>query len=142
MLAKEQSMYLDLKPNPEDAKLDRFSKNPNKIKITVYYQKKGINYFTYAQNQEGIHVGMTPVTVRKDDGPFTVESFMMGSGLKGLLEPAARLNRKRIATVFLQVKKDLEAKTGTAYDVLQALLRRNPGLELAEPAAQEAPVQS
>lgn len=46
------------------------------LKITLNYNKGGMNYFTYKDEQRGIYLGVSPVKIEKKEG-YSTESFMV-----------------------------------------------------------------
>jgi hypothetical protein len=48
--------------------------------------------------------------------------FILGRGVKKFLEPMTRLNRKRVAERQEQITRQIENRSGIAWDFLQAVL--------------------
>lgn len=84
------------------------------IKISVYYSKGGTNYFTYKQEPGAIWASVGPVT--KKDG---MESCILGKGLKTVLEPATRLNRKNVEKAFERAVAEVTMGAGAVWNVVQ-----------------------
>jgi hypothetical protein len=71
------------------------------LRVSLYYSKPGINYFTYNREAGGYWLAVTPVQVEQD-GPARIErSILMGenSGFKVLLAPATRFNARKLAAL-------------------------------------------
>ena len=105
------------------------AKDVNFLEVEVYYTLGGANYFSGGQTQRGIWLAIKPVKV--SDG---MVKFTMFDGYRDLLEAANKLNRKRVDALFDQVRSDIDAKTGKAWKLMQAVLAKD-GLALAEPVA-------
>jgi uncharacterized ubiquitin-like protein YukD len=68
------------------------------LKITLSYNLGGINYFTYKNEERGVYLGITPVTI-ENKGTHTMESFMVFSGVKELVLDMKRFNQKKFDTL-------------------------------------------
>ena len=73
--------YVKLQENPE--------RRNNFIKIYVYYDLGGYNYFTHREKPRGYYITVVPVT---RDG--VCESFTAFTGCTELLTPCARKGKK------------------------------------------------
>ncbi len=117
---------------PREAFVDAFSPggrkasaDVNAVEVDVFYSKGGLNYFSYKTEPRGYYASVMPVKVEKGDGDrFSSVAFMMMDprGRKFLLEPAARLNGKRLkvlADKVLAVKDGLADATA-AFDLERA----------------------
>ena len=85
------------------------------IKISVYYSKGGTNFYTYKQEPGAIWASISPV-MRKGDG---IETCILGKGIKCILEPATRLNRKNVEAAFQRAVAEVTMGTGQVWDVVQ-----------------------
>lgn len=78
----------------------------NHLKVSVFYDKGGINYFNYKDEARGYWASVNPVTV-STDGPFTTETYHMvmsnPMSFKVFLAPATRLNRKTLTALANKV---------------------------------------
>jgi hypothetical protein len=72
------------------------------LKVSVFYDKGGLNYFNYKDEARGYWASVHPVTF-KVDGPFAVETFhaVMSNPMsfKVFLAPATRLNRRTLTAL-------------------------------------------
>lgn len=64
------------------------------LKIQVYYDKGGMNYFTSRPEQRGYYASVTPVQVERRPGGIMVESYAAFSGVKMLVLPVQRQSPK------------------------------------------------
>lgn len=71
----------------------------NHLKVSVFYDKGGLNYFNYKDEARGYWASVNPITY-KVDGPFAVETYhaVMTNAMsfKVFLAPATRLNRRTL----------------------------------------------
>ena len=101
------------------------------LKVSVYYSKGGANYFNYNNEPSAIWCSISPIE-RKPDG---TQSMMLFSGGKFQVEPATRLNQKKVAEAFERVKAEIAAKTGKAWNIVQTVAAKcNVTLTEAAPA--------
>jgi hypothetical protein len=103
------------------------------VNVWVHYSKGGINYATYKQEARGIYVTFTPVKLERTGSGFISESFTAFTGAKFVFEEATRLNSKRVLAVYGEVERQIKAKQGIAWDILQKVVERE-GLTLVEPS--------
>ncbi|GIV43946.1 MAG: hypothetical protein KatS3mg035_1069 [Bacteroidia bacterium] len=59
------------------------------IEIEIYYSKGGANYFTGQNEQRGIYVSVSPVTLGEN-----FVSYTAFTGIKQLIKPMARFSQK------------------------------------------------
>lgn len=64
------------------------------LKIQVYYDKGGMNYFTSRPEQRGYYVSVSPVQVERRGNGIMVESYAAFSGVKMLVLPVQRQSPK------------------------------------------------
>ena len=64
------------------------------LKIQVYYDKGGMNYFTSRPEQRGYYASVTPVQVERRGNGIMVESYAAFSGVKMLVLPVQRQSPK------------------------------------------------
>lgn len=77
---------------------------PNKFLIGVIrYEMGGMNYFSGTVGKRGYYLSVTPET--HENGCV---SFMMFSGIKGLLQEAARFNQRILDTI--EVPEEMKQK--------------------------------
>lgn len=76
--------YLAVKENKE-----RFTH----LKVETYYNKGGMNYFTYKNEPRGYYLSVVPVE-RLDRGSYITESVMAFSGTKELVKEVTRKSDK------------------------------------------------
>ena len=84
------------------------------LKVSVFYNKGGINYFTYKTEPGGYWASVRPITVEVGER-FTSEKFMMfgdDRGFKVFLGPAARFNRKMLDRLAATILPQAEVLAG------------------------------
>jgi hypothetical protein len=64
------------------------------LKIQVFYNMGGMNYFNYKNEERGYYLSVTPVQVERQANGITIESYMAFSGVKELLLPVKRKSEK------------------------------------------------
>jgi hypothetical protein len=66
----------------------------NYLKIHVYYDKGGMNYFSGNVEKRGIYISVTPVTKNKSEcGTYSSEQMTAFTGTKMLIEEKARWSK-------------------------------------------------
>lgn len=65
------------------------------LKITVYYDKGGMNYLNGRVEKRGFYMSVQPVTRKQDSPGIQTESFMVFSGLRMFLLEAKRYSDKK-----------------------------------------------
>lgn len=63
-------------------------------RVRVYYNKGGINYFTYKTDARGYYLSVTPVVLERRGNGITIESCTIFSGIKALLLGVQRRSKK------------------------------------------------
>jgi hypothetical protein len=102
-----------------------------KIKVNVDYALGGINYFTGGMSPRGVYAYVTNVKQETHELPggdkWTSESFSLFSGgnLKVMLVPLNRKSQKVIDGTWEKVQKDLDARTGRIWEVVQKVAGAN-----------------
>jgi len=76
------------------------------LKIQVYYNLGGINYFTYKNEARGYYLSVSPVEVSQSNG-CTIESYTAFSGTKILLLETKRKSDKAYAQAVELSKNEL-----------------------------------
>ena len=76
--------YIELKENTSDV---------THLKVEVYYDLGGYNYFAYTEKKRGYYVSVTPVKKWTVDG-VPMESFTAFTGFKMLVKEVARKSKK------------------------------------------------
>lgn len=64
------------------------------IKIETYYNKGGLNYFTYKNETRGYYISVVPVK-RRFNGRYYTESYTAFSGVKQLILEVKRQSAKQ-----------------------------------------------
>jgi hypothetical protein len=82
-MSRRRTHLIDLEENPQATHL----------KIEVYYNLGGWNYFTGVKEGRGIYLSVSPVTRTVLKGGGTSESYKGFSGIKQLVKPMARFNQ-------------------------------------------------
>lgn len=65
------------------------TRNATHLKIEVYYNKGGMNYFTYKDEKRGYYIAVSPV-----EKSGNLESFIAFSGIKQLITEVKRQSEK------------------------------------------------
>lgn len=80
----------------------------NAIKLRMGYNKGGINYFTYKQEDRGFYLSLTPMKIEKhklDDGrEYETESYMFGSGYRIPTKPITKKSEKAFKEAIEELK--------------------------------------
>lgn len=91
------------------------------LKITVYYAKGGVNYFTGKAEKRGYWLSVTPVEIRQGVG-YQSESYMAFSGYKQfLLEVGRQSNKAYNQAVELAKQFEGSMKERVIDEVLQGV---------------------
>lgn len=90
----------------------------NHLEVHVSYRKDS--------NPRGVYLSVTPVGLHKRDGSgFESRSFMLFSGKAVLLEKCERFNPKRLDALAAATFAGIDAKTGPAWELLEAVRENN-----------------
>lgn len=73
--------------------LQEKTRNATHIKVRIYYDLGGYNYFTHKQQKRGYYISVTPVTYSNKNGIIT-EGFTAFTGEKMLLKEVTRQSKK------------------------------------------------
>ena len=65
----------------------------NNLKVHLYYDKGGYNYFTVSSEKRGVWLSVSPVNRVEGDG-YSSESYTAFSGTKVFLQDFARWSKK------------------------------------------------
>lgn len=100
------------------------------LKVTVFYDKGGVNYFNGDNSRRGYYLSVRPVTVTKFEASptcpgYTSEVFALFSGLKRFLVEAKVFSQKKF--------NDLQPDPATVNELVQAVLVQSD-LKLKEEA--------
>lgn len=109
----------------------------NRVKISVYYSKGGINYYNYKQEPSAIWASITAMEVKSENG-FKCEKYTLGKGLKVNLEPATRLNRKNVEAAFQRVLAEVTIGAGRVWNALNEVCKQENVFLLASDLATNA----
>lgn len=104
--------YIAVKENPRATHL----------KIELYYNLGGYNYFTYKQENRGYYLSVSPVS-RSDRGGVTMESYTAFTGIKQCIKTVARKSAK--------AEREAEAAAAQIENTLVSWVCEQHGLELA-----------
>jgi len=63
------------------------------LKVEVYYDKGGMNYFTGGVQRRGLYLSVSPVS-RSESGGFATESYTAFTGTKQLVKELKRFSDK------------------------------------------------
>lgn len=93
---------------------------PNKfIKVSTYYRKDGMNYFTYKTEARGYYLSVTPVERARG-----FESFVAFTGFKVLLKEVTRASKKAEAEAETIAERD--------WQKYAEIAAKESGLQIAE----------
>lgn len=78
----------------------------SELEVEIYYSLGGMNYFTGNVNPRGYYLSVTPVTFEDRGGFTSISCTLLGtySGIKTLIEPATRFNKKTFDRVVSENK--------------------------------------
>lgn len=108
--------YIEVKENP--AKVTH-------LKIELYYDLGGMNYFTGRAENRGYYLSVTPVERGMRDGGFISESYTAFTGIKQ--------NIKQVTRKSAKAESEAEKLAADAMDNLIDYVCKKNGLEIAEP---------
>jgi hypothetical protein len=91
--------YLEVLPN---------DKNITHLKVELYYDLGGMNYFSGSVEGRGIKLSISPVQRSERENGIVVESYTAFSGFKKLLKEMARFNQKTCNTFILSETEEQE----------------------------------
>ena len=91
--------YLAVLPN---------DKNITHLKVEMYYDKGGMNYFSGCHEGRGIKLSISPVQREERENKIVVESYTAFSGFKKLVKEMARYNKKTCDTFELSETEEQE----------------------------------
>jgi len=91
--------YLEVLPN---------DKNITHLKVELYYDLGGMNYFSGSVEGRGIKLSICPVQRSERENGIVVESYTAFSGFKKLLKEMARFNQKTCNTFILSETEEQE----------------------------------
>ena len=66
----------------------------NRLRVRLYYDLGGINYFTYKNEPRGYYLSVTPEEVSDRGNGFICVSTTMFSGIKALVKNVQRQSKK------------------------------------------------
>lgn len=69
--------------------------NATHLKVELYYNKGGMNYFTSNNEERGLYLSASPVALSKGDR-YSTETYSAFSGTKKLVKPMTRFNQKTL----------------------------------------------
>ena len=75
-------------------KYEKIEGTDYELKIQVYYDKGGMNYFTSRPEARGYYLSVSPVQVERRENGIMVESYAAFSGIKALVLPVQRQSPK------------------------------------------------
>jgi len=75
-------------------KYEKIDGTDYELKIQVYYDKGGMNYFTSRPEARGYYLSVSPVQVERRENGIMVESYAAFSGIKALVLPVQRQSPK------------------------------------------------
>ncbi len=101
------------------------------LRIRVWYEEGGSNWFHGTTNERGYYLGVTPETIETTAEGFKMRRTRLGSGLKKLLLAAKRFSAKKLEEVAREAGQnpELVAKITTlvkAEEAAQSGKTQNP----------------
>lgn len=97
------------------------------IKVNLFYQKSGINWYNSQQEAGGYYLSVKPVK-RESRGSYACESYAMFDGFKVMLVPADSRRSKKLAA-----QAELKAEEQSFFYAKKACEQK--GLELEDDVA-------
>jgi len=91
--------YLAVLPN---------DKNITHLKVELYYDLGGANYFSGSVEARGIKLSVSPVQREERNDNIVVESYTAFSGFKKLVKEMARYNKKTCENFVLSETEEQE----------------------------------
>jgi hypothetical protein len=89
------------------------SQKYNTIEIEVGFAGGGMNYFSGSSSSRGYYLYFSPVNLSYERG-FATREFLVGTGAKQLLQPAARYSASTLAKIVSKVEP-IARKLADAY---------------------------
>lgn len=78
---------------------------PNtELKITLTYNKGGLNYFNYKTEKRGYYLSVSPIEVERRGDGVTMECYKAFSGYKSLILEVKRQSDKQYKTAIEQIE--------------------------------------
>jgi hypothetical protein len=110
------------------------------LEVSVSYSLGGANFWQGTQEKRGYWLHVTPVGLRREEAGYTVKSFTIGAGPRGVKAFLMEVKR-RTAKGDAQAVKLAQAKE---RELLEHVLAKNgmalaPGVELPQASAEPAP---
>ncbi|MBY7902375.1 hypothetical protein KW459_15815 [Vibrio fluvialis] len=68
----------------------------NIVRVEVFFNNGGMNYFTYKEESKGLYVSVTPLEITKRGGSICT-SYTGFSGIKSLVKELNRFSQKQVA---------------------------------------------
>ncbi len=90
-------------------------KNLNELKVSVDYQKGGMNYFNGNMEQSGIYVYLTPTERTKYGFRTIISGNKKEMGFKIFIRPLSRKSQKAITEVFNKINQKELIENVTKY---------------------------
>ena len=91
--------YLEVLPN---------DKGITHLKVEIYYDLGGMNYFSGSVEGRGIKLSVSPVQRNKNEDGVVWESYTAFSGFKKLVKEMTRFNQKTCNTFVLSKTEEEE----------------------------------
>jgi len=82
------------------------------LKIEVYYDKGGMNYFNSKVEPRGYWLSMRQVNVERQDRGIVIESFGLMSGAKIFLKEVKRYSEKTYEDAVILAEEKMEELRG------------------------------
>ena len=93
-------------------KYEKIEGSNKELKIEVYYDKGGMNYFNSKNEPRGYWLSMRQVEVERQERGIVVESFGLFSGAKMFLKEVNRKSQKAYDEAVLLAEEKIEELRG------------------------------
>jgi hypothetical protein len=78
------------------------SEKATHLKVQLYYDKGGMNYFTGGTQRRGLYLSVSPVS-RSESGVFATESYTAFTGTKQLIKELKRFSDKALNEAAVEI---------------------------------------
>lgn len=93
-------------------KYEKIEGSNKELKIEVYYDKGGMNYFNSKVEPRGYWLSMRQVQVERQERGIVIESFGLMSGAKMFLKEVKRYSQKTYEDAVLLAEEKIEELRG------------------------------
>ena len=93
-------------------KYEKIEGSNKELKIEVYYDKGGMNYFNSKNEPRGYWLSMRQVEIERQDRGIVIESFGLMSGAKMFLKEVKKQSQKAYDEAVLLAEEKIEELRG------------------------------